>query len=141
MKYTQWPTLSWGLILGCNLVTFRSSKGSILAAKGRLFAILVSTAWHLIWKLRNERVINNPGTIFSDKNIHNRWLSVVNKSLRRDCILTDGIKFGPLAFKKQMVLNTWSGLLMNEEALPDDWAHSEGVLVGIRPITEKIGIG
>jgi hypothetical protein len=26
MKYTDWPTLSWGLILGCNLVRFKSER-------------------------------------------------------------------------------------------------------------------
>ncbi|KAJ6628226.1 hypothetical protein B0H10DRAFT_2209891 [Mycena sp. CBHHK59/15] len=53
----------------------------------------------------------------------------MNSALRRDCILTNKIKFGPLALKKNMVLNTWSGLLMDEDTLPDDWTLTEGVLV------------
>jgi ribonuclease HI len=47
-----------------------------------------------------------------------------------DRLLTDKNKFGSLAFKKQMVLNTWSGTLANEDSLSDDWLH-EGVLVGM----------
>ncbi|KAJ7690182.1 hypothetical protein B0H17DRAFT_840783, partial [Mycena rosella] len=50
-----------------------------------------------------------------------------------DRILTNKIAYGPLAFKKQLILDTWSGLLMDEDALPDDWTLTEGVLVGIRP--------
>jgi hypothetical protein len=66
----------------------------------------------------------------------------VNRALRRDRLLTDKIKFGPLALKKQLVLNTWSGILMDEESLPDDWIY-EGVLVGMRPISNdnRNGIG
>jgi hypothetical protein len=71
-------------------------------------------------------------------NIHNHWLNLVKSALRRDRILTDKVKFGPLALRKQMVLNTWSGLLMDEDSLPDDWTLTEGVLVGIWPMN---GIG
>ncbi|KAJ7228077.1 hypothetical protein C8J57DRAFT_1092762 [Mycena rebaudengoi] len=62
-KYKNWPTMNWGLILGCNLVRFTSPKGVVLPEKGRLFAILVSVAWNLIWKLRRRRVIEEPDRI------------------------------------------------------------------------------
>ncbi|KAJ7279953.1 hypothetical protein C8J57DRAFT_999500, partial [Mycena rebaudengoi] len=62
---------------------------------------------------------------------HNTSELPVNRALRRDRLLTDKIKYGPLTLKKQLVLNTWSGILMDEESLPDDWIY-EGVLVGIR---------
>ncbi|KAJ7216254.1 hypothetical protein C8J57DRAFT_1096174, partial [Mycena rebaudengoi] len=116
--------------LGCNLVKFKSDKGVIQPAKGRLFAILVSVAWHLIWNLRCSRGIATPDRILTTAQIHNQWLNAVNAALRRDRLLTDEIKFGPLRLKKQLVLNTWSGLLMDEDSLPDD-STSEGVLVGI----------
>jgi hypothetical protein len=67
-------------------------------------------------------------------------LKVVNRALQRGRLLTDKIKFGPLAFKKQLVLSTWSGLLMDKDSLPDDWTYEE-VLVGIWPISERHGIG
>jgi len=139
-KYSQWPALNWGLILGCNLARFKSVNGVILPQKGRLFAILVSLAWHLIWKLRSGRVIENPDRVDSQLSIHNLWLNSVNAALTRDRLLTDKIKYGPLALNKQLVLNTWSGLLMDEDSLPDDWSY-EGVLVGMRPMTDKHGIG
>jgi hypothetical protein len=50
------------------------------------------------------------------------------------------MEFKTLALKKQCVLNTWSGLLLDEASLLDNWIN-EGVLVGIQPIVDKIGIG
>jgi hypothetical protein len=79
-------------------------------------------------------------SVFTTTEIHNRWLKVVSGALLRDRLLTDKIKFGPLALKKQLVSNTWSGLLMNEDSLPDDWTH-EGVLVGMQPMNDRTGIG
>ncbi|KAJ7215733.1 hypothetical protein C8J57DRAFT_1600183, partial [Mycena rebaudengoi] len=131
-KYGPMPSLSWGLILGSNLVRFTSQKGTIQPAKGRLFAILVSVAWDLIWNLRVSRVIKNPDRVLTQMQVHNQWVTAINAALRRDRLLTDKIKFGPLALKKQLILNTWSDLLMDEDSLPDDWT-SEGVLVGMRP--------
>jgi hypothetical protein len=66
---------------------------------------------------------------------------MVNAAPRRDRILTNKIKFGAQAFEKQLVLNTWSGLLLDEDSLPDDWTYQEGVLIGIQPLTDKTGIG
>jgi hypothetical protein len=99
-----------------------------------------ATAWHLMWNLRHGRFIVALDRIQSTSGIHNQWLKVINAALTRDCLLTDRIKFGPLAHKKQLVLNTWIGLLIDEESLPENWTH-EGVLVGIRPITDRHGIG
>jgi hypothetical protein len=132
--------LNWGLVLGCNLVTFKSDKGVLLPEKRRSFAILVSVAWHLIWNLRHGQVIDNPDRTQSTTEIHNRWLEAVNAILTRDRLLTDRNKFGLLAYKKQIVLSMWSGILLDEDSLPDDWIHEE-VLVGIRPMTDRHGIG
>ncbi|KAJ7763800.1 hypothetical protein B0H16DRAFT_1661741 [Mycena metata] len=93
---------------------------------GRLFAILVSIAWHLIWKLRVDRVMVNPNMPLNKDAIHNQWLKMVNAGLQRDRILTNKRRFGTLALKKQIVLNTWSGLLMDENSLPDDWISTRG---------------
>ncbi|KAJ7708018.1 hypothetical protein B0H16DRAFT_1345126 [Mycena metata] len=102
---------------------------------------VVSLAWHLIWNLRVNRVITNPEMNLNKDNVHNRWLKMVNAALTKDRILTDETRFRPLSFKKQLVLDTWSGLLMDEDSLPDDWIHEKGVLVGIRPKKNTIGIG
>jgi hypothetical protein len=73
--------------------------------------------------MRHHRAIENPGRVQSFSGIHNQWLNAVNMALTRGRLLTDKVKFGPLAFNKQLVLNTWSGLLMEEALLPDDWMH------------------
>ncbi|KAJ7772665.1 hypothetical protein DFH07DRAFT_733919 [Mycena maculata] len=140
LRYPRWPKLNWGLLLGCGLARFISSKGKILPAKNRFFTIIVSTSMHLIWNLRNTRVLQAP-TPASSIEIHNRWVSQMNSALRRDQLLTNRTKFGPLALKKQLVLKTWSGTLLDKDSLPDDWIKSEGVLVGIRPNTRRNGVG
>jgi hypothetical protein len=60
-----------------------------------------------------------------------QWLKAINGALQRDRLSTNEVKFALLTFKKDVVLNTWSGLLMDEDSLPDDWTN-EGVLVGMR---------
>jgi hypothetical protein len=83
----------------------------------------VSTAWHIIWKLRVNCVITNPDRTTTLTEIHNQWLKdlkAVNKALQQDCLLTDRVRFVSLALSKQLVLNTWSGLLIDEDSLLDD---------------------
>ncbi|KAJ6506247.1 hypothetical protein C8R47DRAFT_967331 [Mycena vitilis] len=140
-KYGHWPRLNWGVLLGSNLVKFRSAKGKLIPHKQRLFTILVSTSMYLIWTLRNERRFDNHDELHSNTEIHNRWVSAMDAVLKRDRLLTSNIHFGRLAFNRQMVLNTWSGALWDEDSLPDDWIQSDRVLVGIRPIRLKRGIG
>jgi len=140
LRYHPWPKLNWGLLLGCNLSRFKSSKGKLIPAKNRFFAIIVSTAMQLIWNLRNERTFETNSLAF-EAEVHNRSVSMINAALKRDCLLTNRNRFGPLALRKHLVLATWSGTLLNEDSLPDDWINSKRVLVGIRPITRKIGVG
>ncbi|KAJ7018888.1 hypothetical protein C8F04DRAFT_879718, partial [Mycena alexandri] len=50
-----WPLkLNWGLLLGCDLVKFRSGKAKLIPHKQRIFALLVTASMQLIWRLRNE---------------------------------------------------------------------------------------
>ncbi|KAJ7063029.1 hypothetical protein C8F01DRAFT_985242, partial [Mycena amicta] len=142
LKYKVWPKMGWGLILGCNVTRFNSRAQS---EKDRLYAILVSTSWHLIWRIRLQRRIDfhdDPERWHTEKQIHNMWVSDINYALKRDCILTNRFRFGPLAFDLNDVLRTWSGILAEEDSLSENWIN-EGVLVGIRPIIDKrqTGIG
>jgi hypothetical protein len=140
LRYTAWPKLNWGILLGCTLAKFKSPKGNTLPAQNRFFTIIVSTSMYLIWKLRNERVFET-FTPATSHEIHNRWVATINSALKRDRLLANRARFGSLAIKKQLVLNTWSGTLLDEDSLPDDWIKSKGVLVGIRPATRKHGVG
>jgi hypothetical protein len=139
LRYPNWPKINWGLLLGCGLAKFKSTRGKVLPAKNRFFTIIVSTSMHLIWKMRNERLFETKKSA-SDTEVHNRWVATINATLKRDQLLTNRARFGPLATKKQMVLNTWSGTLLDEDSLPDDWIKVKGVLVGIRPATQKNGV-
>ncbi|KAJ7702018.1 hypothetical protein B0H16DRAFT_1832852, partial [Mycena metata] len=92
------------------------------------------------WNIRNERVFQTQSPA-SDIEIHNRWVSVINTTLKRDKLRTNRCRFGSLAVKKQLVLDTWSGALRDEDSLPDDWTTLKGVLGGIWPATRKNGVG
>jgi ribonuclease HI len=124
-RYPDWPKLNWGLILGCALGRFRNSKGKIIPSKNIFFAVVVSVSMKLIWNLRNNRVFERHCPP-SKQDIHNCWLAAINAALRQDQLLTNTARFGDLATKKQVVLNTWSGTLFDEDSLPDDWTKTKG---------------
>ncbi|KAF8143781.1 hypothetical protein K438DRAFT_1632909 [Mycena galopus ATCC 62051] len=127
-SYREWSELSWGLLLGCNLSKFRTGGGKILANKQRLFTILVSTSMHLTWKLRNKYHFEmDTNAVPSQIEIHNDWVSAINMALKHDILSTKKIHFGQLALKRQTVLNTLSGILWDEDSLPDDWIQSDRV--------------
>ncbi|KAJ7697858.1 hypothetical protein B0H17DRAFT_1130139 [Mycena rosella] len=89
-------------------------------------------------RLRNDRVLGT-AKLAAESEIHNLWVSTINSTLKRDKLLTNRTRFGDLAIRKQLVLNTWSGTLLDEDSLLDDWIKSKGVLVGIQPTTRKNG--
>jgi hypothetical protein len=62
----------------------------------------------------------------------------MNAQLTLDQAITNN-KYGKRALKQQIVLNTWKGLLKNEENLPKNWLKSTGVLVGIDRRTHQDG--
>ena len=132
----SWPEISFGSILGANLPNCISTKSTKKKGRNRLFAILVLESAHLIWKLRCEWLIENQGDqekFPSDNEIHNKWVKAINMHLKFDKLQTDTKRYGSRAIKADLVLKTWSGVLLNEENLPDNWIWESGVLVGITP--------
>ncbi|KAG1864352.1 hypothetical protein F4604DRAFT_1517302, partial [Suillus subluteus] len=63
--------------------------------------------------------------------IFNRWVHAINMRLKFDRLLTDSMRYGKKAIKIDTVLQTWSGLLNNEDSLLDNWIQQAGVLVGM----------
>ena len=123
--------------MGCGTTMFKDHRGIPLKAKNRLFKILISESAYLIWKLRCERRIthgDNQEFHHSKTETHNRWLATINKRLKMDQLHTNGKKYKKKAIKKDQVIKTWSGLLLQEENLPEDWTRQSGVLVGIAPL-------
>ncbi|KAJ7033898.1 ribonuclease H-like protein [Mycena alexandri] len=96
----------------------------------RLYKILITESAHLIWRLRNERVIQRKGPA-SLPEIRNRWLKIVNNRLAMDCAMTNGFKFEKKALKMSLVKKTWKNTLKNERKLAKDWPKTVGVLVGV----------
>jgi len=96
----------------------------------RLYKILITESAHLIWRFRNERVIQDKGSHALAK-IQNRWLKVINNRLAIDCAMTDKLKYGKKALKLSLVKGTWKKTLKDEHTLARDWPKSVGVLVGV----------
>jgi ribonuclease HI len=53
-KHPTFPDLSFGVILGCGLVSIKDVTNRHLPGESRLFHILVSELLFLIWKIRND---------------------------------------------------------------------------------------
>ncbi|KAJ7913072.1 RnaseH-domain-containing protein [Mycena leptocephala] len=133
-KSQNWPTLSVGAILGCSLGSF-ITEGRKSPATARLYKILISESTHLIWKLRCEFVVGREGIEPASKQeVHNRWVHTINERLKIDRNLTDVVRYGKqYYFAPSVVLETWKGVLEDEDHLPDNWLRGPGVLVGIAP--------
>ncbi|KAI5986632.1 hypothetical protein EDD15DRAFT_2389828 [Pisolithus albus] len=115
-RETSCPLISFGSILGAGLADFRH-KGKRLLGKNRLFQILVLESAHLIWKIRCPQQMG----------------ARYQHPLKFDRLQTDTKRYGSKALKIETVSETWKGLLMNEENLPETWIWKSGVLVGIPP--------
>ena len=132
----KWPRPFLGAVLSCAIAPFKTSKGKPKTGDARLYTILVTESAHLIWKIRNERVIqedNQPARPpATRREIRARWESTINARLSEDCALTDAGKYGGKALAKSTVERTWSKVLRDEDDLPHDWWRGKTeVLVGI----------
>ncbi|KAF8955415.1 hypothetical protein BDZ97DRAFT_1764897 [Flammula alnicola] len=127
-----WPEISLGTILASSNATFRTPEGHIQQGAMRFQRIMMSESAHLIWKMRCERVIQNENEPTTKAEVNKRWIKAINLRLEMDCRMTDS-KYEKKALAKGLVLDTWTGTLLNEDNLPQDWTRETGVLVGIRP--------
>ncbi|KAI0086102.1 hypothetical protein BDY19DRAFT_872308, partial [Irpex rosettiformis] len=96
------------------------------------YRILMTESAHLIWKIRCERRIQRDGIdgrTHTDTEILKRWYAAMNIRLRLDCEMTKA-KYNKKQLALDLVQQTWSGLLKNEERLPPVWANM-GFLVGM----------
>jgi hypothetical protein len=96
----------------------------------RLYKILITESAHLIWRLRNERRIQqkDPASL---PEIRNRWLKIINNRLALDCAMTDKFKYERKALQMSLVKATWKKKLKGERTLAKDWPRTVGVLVGV----------
>ncbi|KII82985.1 hypothetical protein PLICRDRAFT_65879, partial [Plicaturopsis crispa FD-325 SS-3] len=114
----DWPTISYGLILGCGLVRLNNARTKKDEGRSRLLTIIISEAAHLIWKIRCERVIQRESlesARHTEDEILKKWIFSINYRLKMDILLTNRFKFDTRATKKEaVVLRTWSGTLLDE---------------------------
>jgi ribonuclease HI/exonuclease III len=136
-----------GDILGCGLAEFQRN-GRPDDGKNRLYRIILSETAYLIWKMRNERRIQDEDGAEHDNVIEEttrRWRKTMNKRLTIDRHLTDNKRFGKRAVKPELVKWTWKGTLENEENLPTDWhvvkGGFSGYLAGVSPRIRQEGLG
>ncbi|KAJ7193267.1 hypothetical protein GGX14DRAFT_379333, partial [Mycena pura] len=132
-RESDWPTVSLGTILGCGLAEFRDGRGKFDQGARRLYRILMSESAYLIWRLRNERVIDREGEPASVEEIENKFKFIINQRLQMDKILANRPRKGKrpsLALK--LVLETWSRIIDDAQSLPTDWLREPRVLVGSR---------
>ncbi|EIN13957.1 hypothetical protein PUNSTDRAFT_59807 [Punctularia strigosozonata HHB-11173 SS5] len=127
------PSHLVGAILGSQCTEIRNSKGKIKRGQTRLYRILIAESAHLIWKMRCQRVIRDGNQPKTRREVRNRWKAAINARLKLDCRLADRASFGAKAVNRDLVLETWSGTLQNENLLPEDWVGWSGVLVGMDP--------
>lgn len=128
---TEWPEPCLGTIVGGKYANFETAKDENQEPLRRLYSILMTETAHLVWKMRCERVINNEGKEHTKAEARNRLYAAINKRLELDREMTNP-RYERKALKKSVVIQTWKGLLQNEENLPTDWiSASSGVLVGI----------
>ncbi|KAF8897701.1 ribonuclease H-like protein, partial [Infundibulicybe gibba] len=133
-KGHEWPKPEFGVLLGCGLAAFTNEDRPDQGAN-RLYNILVSETTHLIWKTRCEWRISREedhDKLHTRSELENKWEYSINRHLKLDCLTADARRYGSKAIPHHIVKNTWKGILLNEDRLPDNWiVQNHGVLVGM----------
>ncbi|KAL0566859.1 hypothetical protein V5O48_015140, partial [Marasmius crinis-equi] len=116
-KNTPWPRLGLGTILSCGHTTFETAEGKPDPGTSRFYQILISESAYLIWKLRNQRVINDedPATI---PEIRNKWLYTMRLRYKTDLLLTNKLRYEQKALPKGLVKSTWHRVVEERDDLP-----------------------
>ncbi|KAJ6564544.1 hypothetical protein B0H19DRAFT_941435, partial [Mycena capillaripes] len=82
---------------------------------------------YLIWKIRNDRVINRDGEPVSESEIINKWKYNIEHRRQVDIVLVNRPpKSGHPTLMPQLIWDTWSGT----PDLPSNWLKDPRVLVG-----------
>ncbi|KAJ7747677.1 hypothetical protein DFH07DRAFT_775991 [Mycena maculata] len=132
------PAPSLGMVLGSALTSFEKETKSKPSGTNRLYRILITESAYLIWKLRNESVIQNGGTAPPAAAVHNRWVSLMNERLKIDAFMaTTRSDQHKILVPPEVVLQTWGRTLLNEVSLPKDWLRDPRVLVGIKTVSSS----
>lgn len=143
LKGIEWPShLDVYTILAAPLTTLTDDAGKKRPGATRLYQILVTEAAYEIWKARNKAVIPENGEPpkgpRSEEELTSSFANTLNRRIWDDRLSTNRRKYGTRANTVDLVLRTWSGILHDEDSLPENWIHGlSGVLVGITPRRRK----
>jgi ribonuclease HI len=134
----DWPEVSLGSILGCGLVDFKNDMGRPSQSTRRLYKILMSESAYTIWIICNDRVISRSGEPLSEAEIINKWTFNINQRLQQDIMLANrSTTRNRPRLVATLVRETWSGILDDEDKLPENWLKESRVLVGRRALTHN----
>ncbi|KAI9062428.1 hypothetical protein FKP32DRAFT_1724414, partial [Trametes sanguinea] len=125
-KQLQALNISYGLIMGSHALKVVTENGRVRSGATRLSAIVLTEAAYLIWVMRCERVIDwqeQPGKQHNAYEAANRLIAIINKRWLLDRALTKTRLAGSKTITKQTLIQTWSGLLVNEPIDEDDWVR------------------
>ncbi|KAJ8691276.1 hypothetical protein PTI98_010865 [Pleurotus ostreatus] len=128
-KGYAWSQPKIGDILGCGNKPIKNEEGKLQRGDMRFWRILIAESAYLIWKLRCTRVIQDENRPISQREVRNKWNSMINERLDLDRKMSHK-RYKKKALKTKTVLETWRGVLLNEISLPKNWIDSGGVLVG-----------
>ncbi|EJF57243.1 hypothetical protein DICSQDRAFT_69877 [Dichomitus squalens LYAD-421 SS1] len=125
-----WRDPGWGA-LGAACAFFKNEKGKRQPDKEALWTILCTESVHLIWKLRCERVIQNDGQEFTQREVTSRWYAAIEHRLQLDR-RTAALARGKKDINPDLVERIWYPIIEGARDLPHDWVVDSGVLVGIK---------
>ncbi|EPS99239.1 hypothetical protein FOMPIDRAFT_54138 [Fomitopsis schrenkii] len=126
-----------GVILAAHKQWKDVNTGKTKKGLERLWRIIVSESLHVIWRLRCERVIGHAGEEWEHHPdaVRATWRGQISERLRLDTEMTKR-KYGRKALAANLVLSTWTPVLLDVQALPDDWTKQTGFLVGRAPMVQ-----
>ncbi|KAF9266931.1 hypothetical protein L218DRAFT_857161, partial [Marasmius fiardii PR-910] len=111
-----WPKLGMGTILSCGYTTFKTDDDEVDYGASRFYQILMSESAYLIWKTRNQRVINgdDPPT---PTEIENKWKHTLKLRYKTDLLLTNKRKYEKHALSPALVHGTWKNVMEGRDDL------------------------
>ncbi|KAK1227002.1 hypothetical protein PQX77_010011 [Marasmius sp. AFHP31] len=140
--FGPWPEISFGSILGCSLMTFKSPEGEVLPGATRLFKILITECAHLIWKMRCETVIGEKPTP-SNREVYNRVVATINTRLKRDLLMAKRRNLPARYASRHQISCTWQHVVtlpagedVDTLGQGESWMNNTGVLVAIEPLSK-----
>ncbi|KAJ8457104.1 hypothetical protein ONZ45_g18449 [Pleurotus djamor] len=136
----KWQQPYIGGIIACGLRSTDRKKTD--SAGDRLWTILISESAYFISNLRNERVIANQNTPFTETEVRNRWIAAIDRRIEIDVDMTKH-ELGKKAIPIKKVLQTWEKAVVRDEGTSQDAGRRSGVLVGIGPMHQcnQEGVG